>query len=294
MPQSTRPPTLDELVKILRIATHFRMVQSDGVDHISISFQVSKKDCDREEVHFWSTGSDFLKAMTDELEKLQFFLDLEKGATADDCITFLNNELKHTPPGGLDGTIRRRFYTTTIRKLKELRDWRYYMDSKRFEELRRQENERKARERQRQEEYRKAEEARKAQEEQTRRANQAREEQEKRWDKERAESYRRQFKEEMNNAFEDAMFYGSGAFRTGNQRSKGSRFEDYFKTDTKWEIKKWYEILGIPASADKATIKSAWRKLAKQYHPDRNKDPKAGFIMAQINKAKDDGLAGLP
>jgi DnaJ-domain-containing protein 1 len=180
--------------------------------------------------------------------------------------------------------------------MEELRDWRYYMDSKRFEELLRKEEERKARERQRQEEYRKAEEARKAQEERNWRANQAREEQER-------DRYRRQFEEEakahfeqrMNDSFEDAMFYGSGAFKTGNQRFKGGRFEDYFKTDTSWYLKDtWFAILGVPASADKATIKSAWRKLAKVYHPDRNPDPKAGEIMAKINKAKDDGLAGLP
>ncbi len=33
-----------------------------------------------------------------------------------------------------------------------------------------------------------------------------------------------------------------------------------------------YSTLGISAGADEAAIKSAYRKLAKQLHPDKNKD----------------------
>ena len=32
----------------------------------------------------------------------------------------------------------------------------------------------------------------------------------------------------------------------------------------------YYEILGIDRGADEATIKSAYRKKAMQFHPDRN------------------------
>ena len=32
----------------------------------------------------------------------------------------------------------------------------------------------------------------------------------------------------------------------------------------------YYEILGIDRSADASTIKKAYRKLAKKYHPDSN------------------------
>ena len=32
----------------------------------------------------------------------------------------------------------------------------------------------------------------------------------------------------------------------------------------------YYEVLGVDKGADDATIKSAYRKLAKKYHPDVN------------------------
>lgn len=47
-----------------------------------------------------------------------------------------------------------------------------------------------------------------------------------------------------------------------------------------------YEILGLPRTAAEADVKKAFRKLAKQYHPDRNaSDPKAKDKFAEINTA---------
>jgi DnaJ-class molecular chaperone len=47
-----------------------------------------------------------------------------------------------------------------------------------------------------------------------------------------------------------------------------------------------YDILGVPKTASEAEIKKAFRKLAKQYHPDRNaNDPKAKDKFAEVNAA---------
>jgi DnaJ-class molecular chaperone len=50
--------------------------------------------------------------------------------------------------------------------------------------------------------------------------------------------------------------------------------------------KTYYEILGVAKDADERTIKKAYHKLAKQYHPDRNPDNKeAEEIFKSVNKA---------
>ncbi len=50
-------------------------------------------------------------------------------------------------------------------------------------------------------------------------------------------------------------------------------------------MKDYYEILGISKTATEAEIKSAYRKKALEWHPDRNKSPEASEKFKEVSKA---------
>ena len=47
----------------------------------------------------------------------------------------------------------------------------------------------------------------------------------------------------------------------------------------------YYRVLGVPRDAPAAEIKSAFRKLARKYHPDISKEADAEARMKEINEA---------
>jgi curved DNA-binding protein len=47
----------------------------------------------------------------------------------------------------------------------------------------------------------------------------------------------------------------------------------------------YYEVLGVPREASEDDIRSAYRKLARKYHPDVNKDPDAEDRFKEVSEA---------
>lgn len=51
------------------------------------------------------------------------------------------------------------------------------------------------------------------------------------------------------------------------------------------EFKDYYDVLGVKPDVSAADIKSAYRKLARKYHPDRNKEADAEDRFKEVNEA---------
>src|SRR4030088_2532384 len=53
------------------------------------------------------------------------------------------------------------------------------------------------------------------------------------------------------------------------------------------EPRDFYEVLGVPRTANQKEIQRSYRKLARTYHPDVNKDPSAEERFKEVSEAYD-------
>ncbi|GAU36341.1 hypothetical protein TSUD_321800 [Trifolium subterraneum] len=75
----------------------------------------------------------------------------------------------------------------------------------------------------------------------------------------------------------DSLRFNTSSFQTLHRR-RGSRFIVRAGTD-------FYTVLGVSKNSTKAEIKTAYRKLARNYHPDVNKEPGAEEKFKEISNA---------
>lgn len=125
--------------------------------------------------------------------------------------------------------------------------------------------------------YKRMEEEKRRKEQERRRAQQQRE-----W-----EERFRQWYEYQNSQRGSGGYGGQGGYNWYGQNTGYGNQQTYTNPTT--EFKRKYEescdLLGVGYDADKYQIKLAYRKKAKEYHPDLNKSPDATKIFQQINEA---------
>ncbi|XP_027159667.1 chaperone protein dnaJ A7A, chloroplastic-like [Coffea eugenioides] len=73
------------------------------------------------------------------------------------------------------------------------------------------------------------------------------------------------------------VLFNSGSCKDSRQK-RGARFAVRAQQD-------YYSVLGVSKNASKSEIKSAYRKLARSYHPDVNKEPGAEQKFKEIGNA---------
>ncbi len=106
--------------------------------------------------------------------------------------------------------------------------------------------------------------------------------------RQREEEARRQ-QEEMNRRFEEFVrnFGGYQDSRTygGYNQGQHTGFNGVNDIGFKEKYEKACQTLGISVDTDIYEVKLNYRKLAKKYHPDINKDPSATTMFTKVNEA---------
>lgn len=116
----------------------------------------------------------------------------------------------------------------------------------------------------------------KMEEERLRREQQRRQEEEQRQWEERFKQW---------NEYQNSQQHSSGYGGYWGQNTYGNQTYVNPTTEFKSKYKKSCDVLGVSYEADKYQIKLAYRKKAKEYHPDVNKSPDATKKFQEINEA---------
>ncbi len=100
----------------------------------------------------------------------------------------------------------------------------------------------------------------------------------------RQEEQQRQWEERFrqwneHQSYQGGAGYGFGGYNTGGQSYVNPNIE--FKS----KYEKSCDLLSVPYDSDKYQIKLAYRKKAKEYHPDLNKAANATEVFQKINDA---------
>lgn len=295
MPAFTEPPTLEQLAALLAAVSEARATREPGGTRTHFVFSVDNEALSAIGGAFYANGPGILAALQEALGRLVYFDGVtkdfagvdQKGTTAADCAAFIANELKHVPPThDLQSNLRRRMFNATLQKLNELGTWRAAADAKRFQAQREAE-------RKRQEEWKKAHEEAKRQKKEDEREK-ARRERDSTFHfyEDQFESY---FSDALRNAWRGYQAnWEEEAFRNAFEGTYSNREEPKTKARNK-DRAPWFEVLGVPVNANKATIKAAWRRKVKDLHPDKpeNRTPENEQRIRDVNTAKDEGLRGL-
>ncbi|TBR08869.1 MAG: J domain-containing protein [Candidatus Nitrosotenuis sp.] len=72
-------------------------------------------------------------------------------------------------------------------------------------------------------------------------------------------------------------------FIHSSKKSKDA--EEFRKQVQESKLPNYYDMLGVPNDADQKQIKSRFRQLVKELHPDKSRDEKTAERLAEISKA---------
>lgn len=95
----------------------------------------------------------------------------------------------------------------------------------------------------------------------------------------------------VRDAAEDAW---ERAFEAAQARAGQSGFSGGGRADPEKERLKWYKTLEVEPGADFETIRKSYRRLLKQYHPDRfARDPEKHKVATEVTRKITEAYDGL-